>query len=50
MIVAVIGDTVESIYEFDSVNVKTFPLFGPKSRLIDDSIILLQRGSAHERR
>ncbi len=41
MIGAIIGDTVGSVYEFDNINVKKFPLFGPKSRLTDDSIMTI---------
>lgn len=41
MIGAIIGDTVGSVYEFNNIKTKEFPLFSSSSRLTDDSIMTL---------
>lgn len=38
MLGCVIGDIVGSVYEFDNVKTKRFPLFVPSSRVTDDSV------------
>ena len=39
MLGALIGDTVSSIYEFNNIHTKEFPLFSPTSTFTDDSIM-----------
>lgn len=46
MIGAIIGDIVGSIYEFDNVKRKDFPLFSDKCEFTDDSILSLAVASA----
>lgn len=52
MIGALIGDTVGSVYEFDNIKTRDFPLLSPGSRFTDDSVMtlavaeILQRGKA----
>ena len=41
MIGALIGDTVGSVYEFNNINTKDFPLFDKECFLTDDSILTL---------
>ena len=41
MLGAVIGDIVGSIYEFDNIRTKDFPLFGRGCTFTDDSIMTL---------
>lgn len=41
MLGAIIGDTVGSVYEFNNVRTKDFPLLGAESSLTDDSIMTL---------
>ena len=41
MLGTVIGDIVGSIYEFDNIGAKDFPLFGKKCTFTDDSIMAL---------
>ena len=41
MLGTVIGDIVGSIYEFDNIKTKNFPLFDPKCEFTDDSIMAL---------
>ena len=43
---AIIGDTVGSVYEFDNVKTKDFPLFTPQSEYTDDSIMTIAVASA----
>ena len=43
---AVIGDIVGSIYEFDNIRTKDFPLFGKKCAFTDDSIMTLAVANA----
>ena len=43
---AVIGDTIGSIYEFDNLKSKDFPLFGQKSSFTDDSVCTVAIGMA----
>ncbi len=38
MLGCVIGDIVGSVYEFDNIKTKRFPLFSPSSRVTDDSV------------
>ena len=39
MLGAIIGDVVGSIYEFNNIHTKDFPLFSPASTFTDDSIM-----------
>lgn len=39
MLGAIIGDTVGSIYEFNNIHMKDFPLFSKFSTFTDDSIM-----------
>ena len=39
MLGAIIGDVVGSIYEFNNIHTKDFPLFSPTSTFTDDSIM-----------
>ena len=39
MLGAIIGDTIGSIYEFNNIHTKVFPLFGKSSTFTDDSIM-----------
>lgn len=41
MLGAIIGDTVGSVYEFNNIKTKDFPLMSPGSELTDDSIMTL---------
>ena len=41
MLGAIIGDVVGSIYEFNNIRTKDFPLFSEKSQATDDSIMSL---------
>ena len=41
MIGALIGDTVGSVYEFNNISTKDFPLFDKECFLTDDSILTL---------
>lgn len=41
MLGAIIGDTVGSVYEFNNIKTKDFPLLSPTSVLTDDSIMTL---------
>ena len=36
---AIIGDIIGSIYEFDNIKTKDFPLFGKKCFFTDDSVM-----------
>lgn len=38
---AIIGDLVGSVYEFDNIKMKDFPLFSPRSTFTDDSIMTI---------
>lgn len=38
---AIIGDIVGSVYEFDNIKTKDFPLFSSKSTYTDDSIMTI---------
>ncbi len=39
MLGAIIGDTIGSIYEFNNIHTRVFPLFGKSSTFTDDSIM-----------
>ena len=39
MLGAIIGDTIGSIYEFNNIHTKVFPLFSKSSTFTDDSIM-----------
>ena len=39
MIGAIAGDIIGSVYEFDPIKTKEFPLFSPGSRFTDDSVL-----------
>ncbi|MFP4015319.1 MAG: ADP-ribosylglycohydrolase family protein [Chitinispirillaceae bacterium] len=39
MIGAIAGDIIGSVYEFDPVKVKDFPLFDPRCRFTDDTVL-----------
>jgi ADP-ribosylglycohydrolase len=39
MIGAIIGDIVGSVYEFNNINTKDFPLFSASSRFTDDTVM-----------
>jgi ADP-ribosylglycohydrolase len=41
MLGSIIGDIVGSIYEFNNIKTKEFPLFSPKAEFTDDSILTL---------
>lgn len=41
MLGAIVGDIAGSIYEFDNLKSKDFPLFSPNCRPTDDSIMTL---------
>lgn len=41
MLGAIIGDIVGSIYEFDNIKIKEFPLFGKGVDYTDDSILTI---------
>ena len=49
---AIIGDIVGSVYEFHNIKTKAFPLFSPRSRFTDDTVmttaIAMGLLSAHE--
>ena len=38
MLGAIIGDIVGSVYEFDNIKTKVFPLFREDSRITDDTV------------
>jgi len=39
MIGAIIGDIVGSVYEWNNIKTKDFPLFSPKCFFTDDTVI-----------
>jgi len=39
MLGAIIGDIVDSVYEFDNIKTKDFELFKPNSRFTDDTVM-----------
>lgn len=39
MLGAIIGDTIGSIYEFNNIHTRVFPLFSKSSTFTDDSIM-----------
>ncbi len=41
MIGAVAGDIVGSVHEFQPIKTKEFPLFSPRSRFTDDSVLTI---------
>lgn len=41
MLGAIIGDIVESIYEFDNIKTKDFEFFQPEMECTDDSILCI---------
>lgn len=41
MIGSIIGDIVGSVYEFNNIKTKEFPLFGPRANYTDDSIMTI---------
>lgn len=41
MIGSIIGDIVGSIYEFDNIKTKEFPLFTERTTYTDDSILTI---------
>ena len=43
---AIIGDIVGSVYEWNSIKTKDFPLFSPKSDFTDDSVMTVAIASA----
>ena len=43
---AIVGDIVGSVYEFNNIKTKDFPLFSKKSFATDDSIMTLAIASA----
>ena len=43
---AIIGDIVGSVYEWNSIKTKDFPLFSPKSGFTDDSVMTVAIASA----
>ncbi len=43
---AIVGDVVGSIYEFDNIKTKKFPLFGSKCRFTDDSVMTVANALA----
>lgn len=52
---AIIGDIVGSVYEFNNIKTKDFPLFGPRSQITDDSVMtmavaeILQKGLVYDK-
>ncbi len=46
MLGAVVGDVVGSVYEFNNIKSKKFPLFGPKCRFTDDSVMTMANALA----
>ena len=55
MLGAIIGDMVGSVYEFNNIKTKNFPLFSEKSEMTDDSIMtlavteMLQKGYVNDK-
>ena len=41
MMGAIVGDIVGSVYEFNNINTKSFPIFSEESRFTDDTVITL---------
>ncbi|MHC1786988.1 MAG: ADP-ribosylglycohydrolase family protein [Christensenellales bacterium] len=41
MLGAIVGDIVGSVYEFDNIKTKDFPLFQPRSAFTDDTVMTL---------
>lgn len=41
MIGAILGDIIGSVYEFNAIKTKAFPLFSPSSSYTDDSIMMI---------
>ena len=41
MLGAIIGDVIGSVYEFNNIKTKDFPLFSPQSRFTDDTVLTL---------
>ncbi len=46
MLGAIVGDVVGSVYEFNNIKSKKFPLFGPKCRFTDDSVMTMANALA----
>ena len=46
MIGAIIGDVVGSVYEFDNIKTKEFPLFSPRCTFTDDTVMTVAVASA----
>jgi ADP-ribosylglycohydrolase len=46
MIGAILGDIVGSVYEFDNIKTKDFPLFSPKAQFTDDTVLTIATASA----
>lgn len=46
MLGAIAGDIIGSVYEWDNIKTKEFPLFGPKSFFTDDSILTIALADA----
>lgn len=38
MLGAIVGDIIGSVYEFDNIKTKDFPLFGEDCKIIDDTV------------
>nr|VFJ46139.1 MAG: ADP-ribosylglycohydrolase [Candidatus Kentron sp. DK] len=51
MLGAIAGDIIGSVYEWNNIKTKEFPLFGPKSSFTDDSILTIALADAilHEK-
>ena len=43
---AIIGDIVGSVYEWNSIKTREFPLFSPSSDFTDDSVMTVAIASA----
>jgi len=41
MIGAIAGDIIGSVYEFDPIKTKEFPLFSPESKFTDDTVLTI---------
>jgi ADP-ribosyl-[dinitrogen reductase] hydrolase len=39
MLGAIAGDIIGSVYEFDNIKTENFPLFGPRSKFTDDTVL-----------
>jgi ADP-ribosylglycohydrolase len=46
MIGAILGDIVGSVYEFNNIKTKDFPLFSPKAQFTDDTVLTIATASA----